>query len=584
MTFKENKETRKLKQTKSQDRIKSKINKTNSKDNIKHNINHINSTHPYLLIIKYLLLLIFRIITAPFIFIARLPYTITKWCYKEGWWYSLGLIGLIITGILLRLNGITNKSINYDEAISITVAQNIAEGIGRFTIIDTYYGRAKLFHDYLSIFYKFSDDLWIGIVANMPFVIITLIILYFFGKLILNKNTGLFASFLFSFSWFAIAMSREIRFYEMFICFLLISLFLFYNIILIFLKTKGLFNLFFNLKFLKFLFLFVISFAISIETHKLSFFVFYSFLLFGILLFILNRKKASLIISFSLIILLVGNYYKYKELNIFAIFEDTLPSWFISIMENAPFLNLINELSINGFFYIYIIVFSSLFLLFKHKKISNIYLCSILFGIYYLLSIFGAGYIEFLRYYYMLLPFLLIFSSYVINEMIKINKKIIKFFYFILLLVIFINSIMFSINESNSIKNYNNISRYGAHNLNYFTISNYIYNNEEYMNYTIISDNQFAFVNYIYTKKKIDFVYSRNDILRTNSRERFTRIKYLTHYDIKRMVENNEKIILIKHDSILHKEIDPYINLLKPNKEIKFNKLDKGYARILIFN
>jgi len=46
---------------------------------------------------------ILRALVSPFIWFARLPYSFVKWMYKEGWWYSCGLIIIVILGFVLRI-------------------------------------------------------------------------------------------------------------------------------------------------------------------------------------------------------------------------------------------------------------------------------------------------------------------------------------------------------------------------------------------------------------------------------------------------------------------------------------------------
>ena len=195
------------------------------------------------------------------------------------------IVVLTILGVYLRLNHIKHLSIWYDEGLSISVAQNIAKGKGRVTANGYPYRRAKLFHNYLSLFYKQREELWVGIYANIPFYIITSIFLYFFGKELKDKKTGLLTIFLFTFSWVSIAMAREVRFYEMLVCFFTMANYFFYKSFKLYLRNK------INVNFIFYLLLSIIFFVISLQTQVLTFFILYGLLTFSLILYLMSVKK-----------------------------------------------------------------------------------------------------------------------------------------------------------------------------------------------------------------------------------------------------------------------------------------------------
>lgn len=489
--------------------------------------------------------------------------------------YGIGVFLLTIIGVILRLRYIKNLSIWYDEAISISVAQNINKGLGNVLINGDTYNRAVLFHQYLSYFFRVSDEFWIGIIANMPFYIITSITLYFFGKELLNRKAGLLASFLFAFSWVAIAMSRDVRFYEMFICFFVLGNFFAYKGIKAFLNQE---ILKIKIKVPKFLIYFSFSaifFYISLKTHHLTFFILYGFLLFGILLYFKKRISGFLITSSSLLLLWLGHFIEKKDF----VLMHPLPNWFYQSHEKSRFFEFLTEMSLNDYFYIIPILFILIIVAIKKNNLSSIYLFALTAGIYSILAVQGQ---IITRYYYFWFPILFLTIAYILITILSYKKKSLKIISYFLLFVIVITNVYSGIQESTSATNLT--SMHSAKNYPYKEIIDII-NQPRFNEHLIIGDNLFAFVYFLYTEEKIDYYIDRKDIKKTKSREKHTRVPAITYHDLINMKQKNTKILLIYGERNM-KPIKNYLAKIKGNVlfEKNIDKIRNNKIKVKILN
>ncbi|MFA4953079.1 MAG: hypothetical protein WC584_02560 [Candidatus Pacearchaeota archaeon] len=166
---------------------------------------------------------IFRILISPLVWLARLPYSFVKWMYGEGWWYSVGLIGIVVLGFVLRVWNVGNIDLVNDEYRHLNAMKHFYTG-GFFeqprSIVTTYLLIAiKYFVSYENYF-----------AFKLPFVIlgtISIILIYFLSKYyIKNKKIALFSSYLFATLPLAIGLARYIREYEIILFLMLISLIL----------------------------------------------------------------------------------------------------------------------------------------------------------------------------------------------------------------------------------------------------------------------------------------------------------------------------------------------------------------------
>ncbi|MFH0818679.1 MAG: glycosyltransferase family 39 protein [Patescibacteria group bacterium] len=508
---------------------------------------------------------------------------VIKWVYKEGIWYIIGLITIIISGIALRLNNIKKLSIWYDEGLSISVAQNIVNGLGHVLINGDAYNRAFLYHSYLSFFYQFNDEFWVGIIANIPFYILTSIFLYLFGKELLNKKAGLLAIFLFAFSWVGIAMAREIRFYEMFICLFLIgNFFLFKGLknffhITLFMQNKKKYCKQLILIFTYFL-ISAIIFFISFKTQDLTFFILYALLFFGLILYLKSKKIGTLITTISLTLLLLGHLISHQEIWL----KYTMPSWFGEIYNQANYLHFLIELFFNHYFYLIIILAILFYSVIKKSKINEIYLFSMLIGLYSIISFQGVGYFALLRYYYFIFPFIFIATAYIVISFYNKKNKIFKVFLSILLITIIGISLFSGLKEAYSPLTLT--SKYEQKNLPYHEIFQ-ILKSPEFKDYKTISDHSFAFVNYLENDLKINYLLDRRDILKTSLRERNTKIIGITYKNFINYINKGKKLIFV-YDERNYKLIKYHLDKINMDNTIfvKTINSDNDKISIVIFN
>jgi hypothetical protein len=504
---------------------------------------------------------------------------------KNGWGYVLGLIAIILSGIFLRLNNIKHLSIWYDEGISISVAKNIANGLGNTLIDGSTYNRAYLYHKYLSYFFQFSEEFYIGIIANIPFFIISSIFLYFFGKELLSRKAGLFASFLFSFSWVGIAMFRGVRFYEMFVCLFLIgNYFLYKSLKAFFNNDKSLFkNKILTFRLLSYFLALIIFFLFSLHVHQLTYFILYALFAMGIILYFLKSNRYGVLITIlSLFLLALGQLYKYKEIR-FQL-EYNMPNWFSRLQLQSAYFDFMKELTFQGYFYLPIIIGFLIFFMLKENKLAPAFLFSVFFGLYSMISIQGVGEIFFLRYYYFLFPFIFLSTGYVLFSIKNSKIKLSRIIYYLLLIVIIITTLYTGIQES--LSPLNKTSKCLDKNLPNKELSQLVHQ-KKYSEYKVIGSNLFTLVSFLYSGKNITYFLDETNLENAFLRkERHTGIKAISYNQLIDMINRGEKIIFVDNTTrfkIMRYELSDQIKKGKKIFEQKINsKGDK--MSVVIFN
>jgi len=163
--------------------------------------------------------------------------SIVKWMYKEGWWYSGLLIGIVLVGFVLRVNQSFSLQFLRDEYAILENAKVLLLG-GKII-----YSRVSILI-YLYYFYYYLFDFSTGLLFNrFPFIILSLVnvvLVYLIGKRLFNKQAGILTSLLFYLSTYSIALSLYVREYEFYLMITLIVL-----LILLKLKNKWRITLFF---------------------------------------------------------------------------------------------------------------------------------------------------------------------------------------------------------------------------------------------------------------------------------------------------------------------------------------------------
>jgi hypothetical protein len=515
--------------------------------------------------------------------ISKIPVlrNIVRLMYKEGW-YLIVLIFIVLWGIFLRISNIEYLSIWYDEAISVSVAKNIASGIGPILISGVPYKGAFLFHQYLSLFYRNNTEVINGIFANIPFFIITAVVLFYFGKELKNKKAGIIASFLFAFSWVGIAMGRDIRFYEMFICFFTLGSYFFYRSYIYFLKIDGRFDSKKTMHLVLFVFLSGLFLCLSFTTQLLTFFVLYSFALFGFILIIKSNVVGYLVTSLSFLMISLGNFYKFGNWSLGLVLERKMPDWFNKLYDKSNYLDFFIYLLKNDYFYLVLIIGILIFFILFRKSLPGIFLLSMIIGLYSMVANYGVGYPELLRYFYYIFPFLFLATGYffVYFKELRLSnsKKIYNFLLNVLLLFILLFTLYSGIVESNSPKTLS--SKYMYRNIPYKKISEIIFE-KRFEEYIKIGDNSVAFVTCIYTNKNLDYFLDRRDVSFINAQERHTRISAISHVDLDNMINTGKKILLI-YDEKNIKPIKNYLESLENSSVIYEKIINRSGDKIVV--
>lgn len=484
----------------------------------------------------------------------------------KNWWHIIIFILIISLGIFLRVRGIFLKSPWFDEGISMLVAQRIAEGHGPTLLSGFVYTRAPFYHQYLSLFYRAFGELYgYGVLANIPFFIITSIVVYLFTKDLSNKLVALFATFLFSFSWYPIAEFRNIRFYEVFLSLFMLSVYFFYKVLKkyfdseisdTFLPLKSFSKevlLFFKKNYLP-ITLALIFFYLGFKYQMLAAFLIPSFAITTLLIFILTKKKGFLLLFLIFTSgWIIANINRYGcNFQLRTILYQPEITWLESLGRRG-FWDTFNFFIRNDYWYFLPILISSIpILIFSKKRFGTIYLTGVVIGYYTLVALQGTGTTA-VRYYYPILPLIIILTVVnlflLFNDLSKKTKKL-NFFLimFILISGIFLTTISSGIRESISI--YGKKSRIGTNNRNYREFFDEIERKDlKTESYLIISDRHTSLMYYIHTNN-----IPQNIIDRMNPRflkdDIYLGIKELGYRDFEDLIiREQEKTVLFMYDS-----------------------------------
>ena len=355
--------------------------------------------------------------------------SIVKWMYKEGWFYSIALIALVIVGFWLRVNNLENLSLWSDEGLTILAARALLEK-GSLTLPSGMpYNRSIL----TSIITSFSFIAFgiSEVSARIPQVIfgtLSIPLIYVTGKCLVNKNIGFLAAIILCFSAFDIDWSRQARMYSQFQFLFLLLMFYFY---------RG-YSLD-NIKYKYYSFFAYIGGALTHATTALSIPVFGVFMFVTKKLKVLQDKLFMVFLAFGTLISLLIDTPTH-----ISVAKTYSPSW-----AQKPFYYYITYLYENHCILFVFFVLGSFYLLLELNKGKKLYLFSIIY-----ISILIISFITWResRYLIHLMPFIYIISS------IGIYKSIIFFFNFftknlnikfiMLITIFFILLIIVPVNQS----------------------------------------------------------------------------------------------------------------------------------------
>ena len=168
---------------------------------------------------KYVLWLL-RILISPFVWVARLQYVLTKWAYKEGWWYSGTLIAIIIINFIFVFP-LLGDFIGGDEFHTYSVAKTLSK-TGKFNLAWNFlyntpgynYKMSLIPQVNLAIFFKlFGENIVIAHMSSFLFSIVFIFLSYYLIKKFLNKPIAIFFIIYFTTTPFFIFQSIYIREY-----------------------------------------------------------------------------------------------------------------------------------------------------------------------------------------------------------------------------------------------------------------------------------------------------------------------------------------------------------------------------------
>jgi hypothetical protein len=152
---------------------------------------------------------------------------IVKWMYKEGWWYGLGLLSIIVLFLGLRFYSMDyiDGSDNYND-IAVKALYENGHSFYKYSVITT---QLML----LSV-KTFGFEIW---ALKLPFILyslITIIFIYFIAKFI-DKKVALLSILLFAISPWSIILSKVTRDYS-FDC--MVGAIILYLCLLLYQKSK----------------------------------------------------------------------------------------------------------------------------------------------------------------------------------------------------------------------------------------------------------------------------------------------------------------------------------------------------------
>jgi|GEM_PF-5812673 len=499
-----------------------------------------------------------------FSILAKVPIlkSVFRWFYKQGWVYNILFVLSVLLGIYLRLKDIFLKSPWADEGYSMMAAQRIAEGLGNTFPSGNLYGRAPIYHEYLAIFFKiFESPYGYGVIANIPFFILSCFIIYILTKESSNKKFAILGVILFSFSWFAIGHFRMIRMYEAFISgFLLTTYFLlkifiqYYNLKLsISIKStiKNIINVI--IKNIYSIILFIVFFYLSYDTNELVGMMIPAIII-GSFLFTILKPKLNLFLLFILtsIIWVIALIARYGSEFVNFLVVQSLPPWAANY-EVKPFLDIWKYLTNNGHYYLFISLIILVSIIFTNRKIFTkkykiIFLLLFTFGFYSIVALQGIGSIA-PRYFYPFLPLAIIISSisfYYLFSLFKHNSKSSLILIYMILIVLGVDIYNSGIKESNSILNKN--SKIGVNNMEYREFFNEINKlNLNYDNFILAGDSHISVLFYIEKEIELDFIIIRNRSY-YNVKDFYLNSTKIGFKDFEQLVRDTEKEILFLYD------------------------------------
>lgn len=558
---------------------------------------------------KYVLSIL-RVLISPFVWIARIPYTLVKWMYKEGWVYSIPIIFLIVIGFAIRLYALGKLGLWWDETITGRIVTRIFEvGVPLEPSLTSYYIRGIAYH-YLVVI----SGLVFGLTEfslRFPSVVFgmgTVLLSYILSKKI-NKNVGLCVLLFMTFSTYNVEFSRFARFYMMHTFLFLLATYFIY---------QGFFNDKFRFKIYSLLVFIIMLFTVQLGGFFLGIAsaIFFKIIIDSIKYknkkvqeIIKNHKKDIIFLIIFLVIyfcitqiplILLINDFEYARdvmpgISIREMPTLKIPEWILLDFFSTNYSNIVVLLLILGFIYV----------LMNPKKINFPKYILVVFLVCMILYEFINGNVRGARIFLFFEPLLIIILMYVfflIIKTLKINKKI-------EICIGIIITIMMLANISPNFYQRINID-YGDNllNDNFKNVDVAAYRSDVKSNYIFLKENyrtediwiNVNYDNYFYIKKTPDYVFNQHFLWNTdallNKQNQFISadngaILINNVSEIIEIIDNNtdKKIWIVvnggslKIVNTLHVEKE-FIDFLNNNEDkVVYTTKDK-IGKILLFN
>ncbi|MFA5993195.1 MAG: hypothetical protein WC796_05810 [Candidatus Pacearchaeota archaeon] len=354
---------------------------------------------------------------------------IVRWMYKEGWWYSVGLIAIVVLGFVLRIWNLGAVPFWYDELLHISQIQTINSLTELGNIHFTYTRTLPI--TFLALIGKLLFKATSEFTMRFPIVILSLIsmpLVYLLTKRFISKRYSILASFFVCINPVCIIISQEVRYYVL----LSILILLFY----ICLYSK------INLK-LKVVFLILLSYF-CLDCSLIAF----PFIIICIVFFFLDFKNKQEAFKFIK-----------KNRNLIIFIVIVLVSFFIykipHIINNNYFnINDLFEFKIDFFTFVGIpllilFILSILVLYFRSfNRLKHITLTILVF--IFIFALVNTRFKDAVRYVTFLAPIIILISTVTIFSISKIYIKLSKivFILVIILMILLQTSVYFTENNA----------------------------------------------------------------------------------------------------------------------------------------
>jgi len=293
----------------------------------------------------------------------RLPHRVYSWFYIEGWWYSAGLVLILVSGSIIQLSIIGDYYFWTDEVFSFNAGKMILEKGEPLFDSGLFYGRARIYHYLIAgSMYFFGIDEFGSRIINVFFNIATALIIYQVLKGT-SKKIAIFGAFLFMFSNLTLVMTIETRFYGLFTLAFLGMAFTYYKVFVENINDDFYNNIIKKIKDdRKWLFLFLMMTYLAYNTHNFFFIIIFGLALYYLLALVLVMNKSWQTNLFFLLccvgMIFAGAYYYSGTFDLYYAYLEKVtldwaadrprrPDYYTSIMqENLPFYYLLLTTSV----------------------------------------------------------------------------------------------------------------------------------------------------------------------------------------------------------------------------------------------